>query len=1066
MRLRSLSRVLRSLPLVGLSVSLSLPAFAVEQPATSSNQSDDDDKENDPQSSPTPSTGEIVVRAPRIAGQVEIPQQPVQTFEEEDIAAYGVNSIQELLDAISPQTGSGRGRGDGQPIILLNGQRISSQREMRNIPPEALRKIEVLPEEAALRFGYPPNQRVVNIILKSQFKAATASTEYNRPTSGGYDNVELESGLFKIAGQRRYNVSAKLDQTSMLTENERGVIQQSGTTPTVAGDPDPAQYRSLSPRDLELQVEGTMTQTLGKDGVDGSITVTGGYTRSQKTSLSGLDTVTLTDPAGNSAIRTLSDPLTRRDVTDTFEGGLGYSKGIGLWQLSTTANLTIADEETRTDRRRDTSGLQAQALAGTLAIDGALPAVAGAGVDVATSRSVAVTSLATITGKPFSLPAGDAFLTVKGGYNYTRNAARDSRNDLGSVVLTRGDVSTGVNLALPITSRSYDFLGAVGDITLNFSAGLDKLSDFGTLTDWSAGLTWSPTDTLTFQASYIVDQEAPSLSNLGSPNTTSYNVAVYDYTRGVTSLVTTTSGGNPDLLREKQRDWKISGQWKLPFVQRGSLLVEYFRNRSTDVTETFPVLTSAVEAAFPDRVTRDSNGNLIAVDQRPVTYDEVKSSRLRWGINLTGNLGGASGQGGGPGGSGPGGGGEAGSRRSTPAASAPVAVVGPQGPMPGDTSAGAGTGGQRPGFDPARMTALRQQLCAPGAKGDVDPATLSEGMRARVSGPDGKIDPQKLAELKTRFCANPGGGQGQDAGPGGFDPERFAKIRAALCTQGSGPPDVSALPERMREGIIGADGKVDPAKLSALRERVCSQQASGQGANGQARQGGQGQGGPVNIGALMGGMSGGGFGGPPPATGSSGRSGQGSGGPGAGVGAGPGGGGMGGPPGGGFGGRGRGGNRWNLAVYHTWQFTDTVRIAPGAAVLDQLNGQALTAGGVPRHSIEAEGGVFVSGYGLRLKAEWDAPARVDGSDQSASSSLRFGSTFDVTARLFADLNRIPSLTDKMPFLKGGRIALKFDNLLNSRQRVTDGTGATPIAYQRAYRDPQGRVIGIDFRKMF
>lgn len=1047
---------LRSLPLIGLAVSLSVPAFAAEPPVT--NSSKNEDKESERETSSAVGTGEIVVRAPRIAGQVEIPQQPVQTFEEEDIAAYGVNSIQELLDAISPQTGSGRGRGDGQPIILLNGQRISSQREMRNIPPEAVRKIEVLPEEAALRFGYPPNQRVVNIILKSQFSAATASTEYNRPTSGGYDNVELESGLFKIAGQRRYNVSAKLDQTSMLTENERGVTQQAGTTPTVAGDPDPAQYRSLSPRDLELQVEGTMTQTLGKDGVGGSITLTGGYTRSQKTSLSGLDTVTLTDAAGNSAIRTLADPLTRRVVSDTFEGGFGYNKGLGLWQLSTTVNLTVTDDETRTDQRRDTSGLKAQALAGTLAIDGALPSVAAAGVDTATSRSVAVTSLATITGKPFSLPAGDAFLTVKGGYNYTRNAAQDSRNDLGSVVLTRGDVSTGVNLALPITSRSYDFLGAVGDITLNLSAGLDKLSDFGTLTDWSAGLTWSPTDTLTFQASYIVDQEAPSLSNLGSPNTTSYNVAVYDYTRGVTSLVSVTSGGNPDLLREKQRDWKFSGQWKLPFVQRGSLLVEYFRNRSTDVTETFPALTSAVEDAFPDRVTRDSDGNLIAVDERPVTYDEVKSSRLRWGINLTGNLGGASPQGGpgiGPGESGS----ETKSRRSTPAAPAPVAVVGPQGPMPGD-AAGAGSGSQRPGFDPARMAALRQQLCAPGTTGEVDSATLSDSMRARVSGPDGKIDPQKLAQLKIRFCANPVAGQAQAAGSGGFDPERFAKIRAALCVEGSGPPDVSALPERMREGIIGADGKVDPVKLSALRARVCSQQASSQGAPGGQRQGGQ-----ANIGALMGGLPGGGYGGPSAGSGGAGRSGQGAGS----AGAGPGGGGMGGGMGGGgggFGGRGRGGNRWNLAIYHTWQFTDTVRIAPGAPVLDQLNGQALTAGGVPRHSIEAEGGVFVSGYGLRLKAQWDAPARVDGSDQAASSNLRFGSTFDVSARLFADLNRIPSLTDKMPFLKGGRVAIKFDNLLNSRQRVTDGTGATPIAYQRAYRDPQGRVIGIDFRKMF
>jgi hypothetical protein len=32
--------------------------------------------------------------------------------------------------------------------------------------------------------------------------------------------------------------------------------------------------------------------------------------------------------------------------------------------------------------------------------------------------------------------------------------------------------------------------------------------------------------------------------------------------------------------------------------------------------------------------------------------------------------------------------------------------------------------------------------------------------------------------------------------------------------------------------------------------------------------------------------------------------------------------------------------------------------------------------------------------------------------------------------------------------------------------VTDGSGLVPLAYQRDYRDPRGRVIGLDFRKMF
>jgi hypothetical protein len=41
-----------------------------------------------------------------------------------------------------------------------------------------------------------------------------------------------------------------------------------------------------------------------------------------------------------------------------------------------------------------------------------------------------------------------------------------------------------------------------------------------------------------------------------------------------------------------------------------------------------------------------------------------------------------------------------------------------------------------------------------------------------------------------------------------------------------------------------------------------------------------------------------------------------------------------------------------------------------------------------------------------------------------------------------------------------------DNLFDSRQRVTDATGTVPLSYQPDLLDPQGRVIGLEFRKQF
>jgi hypothetical protein len=54
----------------------------------------------------------------------------------------------------------------------------------------------------------------------------------------------------------------------------------------------------------------------------------------------------------------------------------------------------------------------------------------------------------------------------------------------------------------------------------------------------------------------------------------------------------------------------------------------------------------------------------------------------------------------------------------------------------------------------------------------------------------------------------------------------------------------------------------------------------------------------------------------------------------------------------------------------------------------------------------------------------------------------------------------------VPFLKGARLSFKVENVLDSRQKVTDNTGAVPLSYQADFLDPRGRVIGIDFRKMF
>ncbi|MBA3053938.1 MAG: TonB-dependent receptor [Sphingomonadales bacterium] len=774
---------------------------------------------------PEPTPGEIVVVANRVRGAVDVPQPPIQTLTEADIASYGATSISDLVAQLGPQANSGRGRGSGgMPVVLVNGQRIASFREMRNYPPEAIQRMEILPEEVALRFGYPPNQRVINFILKDKFAAKTLEAEYDQPGRGGSSTKEFEASLFRVAGQSRLNLTASAQDTTPLTEAGRGVLQAPGSVPTVAGDPDPAAARTLIADSREIGVNVTWTTGLGEKGLDGAVTLNGAFTRNDSTSYSGLNLVTLIDPQGATALRTFGDPLARRTRTDTAEGGATFARSLGAWQLTATLDAAHAVSNTLIDGRAapaDIGALQAAALAGTLAITGPLPVVAPGGGDLARRVSDSATSLVTLVGKAVSLPAGDVTTTFKAGFAWTGIVSSDTRTALGETQLRRGDASVGVNLGIPIASRRNDVLAGIGDFSLNFSAGLDRLSDFGWLTDWSGGLTWGITPALTLQASYIVNQAAPALTDLGNPAVLTYNVPVYDFARGETVLVTRTSGGNPALVRETQRDLKLGLDWQLPVLRNSSLIVEYFRNNSDNVTAAFPLLTPAIEAAFPGRVTRDPlTGALLAIDGRPVTFAGESSSRMRSGFNLSGSLG-----------------------KPTPGA----------------------TGG----------------------------------------------------------------------------PQRFG---------------------------------------------------GGRGGNGQGR--------------------------------------------------------------------------WNLSLFHTVRFTDRVTVAPGGPVLDLLGGDALTGGGAARHSFEFEGGGFYRGLGVRLNGNWAAPTHVNGSGLPGSSDLRFGALTKLNFRLFADLGQQKALTDASPFFKGARMSFRINNMLDSRQKVTDQFGVVPISYQPDLLDPQGRTISIELRKQF
>ena len=101
-----------------------------------------------------------------------------------------------------------------------------------------------------------------------------------------------------------------------------------------------------------------------------------------------------------------------------------------------------------------------------------------------------------------------------------------------------------------------------------------------------------------------------------------------------------------------------------------------------------------------------------------------------------------------------------------------------------------------------------------------------------------------------------------------------------------------------------------------------------------------------------------------------------------------------------------------------------------------------------------------------MQGSWSAATTVKSSGAPGTSDIRFGSQSNINLFTFVDFSARPKRVREVPFLKGMRFGLRVENLLDSRQRVTDGSGQVPLSYQGDYLDPRGRVIGITLRKLF
>ncbi len=594
---------------------------------------------------------EIVVTGQRERGAVVGDVKPLQQFDAGDVRALGVSNVSDLITELGPQVQSASGR---PPVLLLEGHRISSPQEINSLPSEAIQRVDVLPEEVGLRYGYGTDQRVVNIVLRQRFRALNGEINLRAPTAGAGKGGTGEFGFLSIRNGARFNLSAELRKQEDILETDRGL-----------NGPD-SPFRTLSGSDTQLTLDGTYHRSLG-DRLAG--TFNGEIVTDQTGGLIGRSILANpifipgTSPYAPGGVAGSFIPsqsgvgaLERTSSQQTVHAGFGLTRDHARGQMTLTGNYDHGFTRSISDRPFDLTSYAEAVAAGDPAANpanniasqflvGPAADVTRSYTDTASLDLLYNTALAT-------LPSGDISLT--GHISGSTSTFRSSRlRDNGTTIVNtpsriRRDIGGGsLNISIPIAGKATPLAEAIGNLSVNANADIDRYSDAGTVRTFGGGFNWQPAKILSVTGNLTNRQTAPTAQQLGDSPVVTVNVPIFDYIRNETVNVVTITGGNPDLAKAETQSYRLGFNLTPLRDPQLNIQVDLSHNRTTGGISALPGISSETEAAFAGRFMRDpldpddpddagqTVGRLTQVDLRPINITEQKTTQLRWGINFT-----------------------------------------------------------------------------------------------------------------------------------------------------------------------------------------------------------------------------------------------------------------------------------------------------------------------------------------------------------------------------------------------------------------------------------------------
>jgi hypothetical protein len=529
-----------------------------------------------PGASQPPGDQEVVVTA-RPTGAVT----PITEIAPSEVQSYATDTLNQLLEALEPQTRSSR---SSNPAIVLIDGRLAGPGELDSIPPEAIAKVEILPEVAALKYGFSEDQRVVNILLRQPFDAVRADAAGSGATEGGGQVAMADASLLRLDRDAQATVRASYKGSSWLRDSERGI--------DLPDSPD----LTLLPETRDSKLAGTFSAS--RAGISSSAEAS--FDLNSSRSLQGLSDV---------------GPL-EQSTTGSIAHAAAHSTG-PLANFTWTANGSYDRNATRSSSE---TGTTAQ---GQLLVDR---------TDAVFESGILEGSL---SGPLLTLPAGAAVANVKLGLytqgfdtNFSMPGVAPVRSDLARV--TR---SAKFNANVPLASRDDGALSPLGEASARFNVGLDSVSTVGTLISFGYGLGWSPVKLLHLNVAVADARIAPTLQQLLSPPIVTPDTVVFDYVTDDTVAVSEINGGDVDLRPTDSRVTHI-GVFAGPLFDGAMFTANYERRRIANAIGPLPAITAAVESAFPERFVRDADGALLVLDNRSVNYQLEQSDDLKWGARV------------------------------------------------------------------------------------------------------------------------------------------------------------------------------------------------------------------------------------------------------------------------------------------------------------------------------------------------------------------------------------------------------------------------------------------------